>query len=300
MPFARHTSLALAVALSLPATAHAQLGGMLRRATERAAEKVANKAVDKVVDDNTPNLPGCAPEFDKYTIELTGDQLDRMLKGLDAVAAAGAKAGRPELVKERDALEARLEDLNEDPGLERYRKNQREYEECKMELWGQTLEKRFVGKDPMTALFGADPAAQTRMRQLEERAVAAEKAGQPEQAKLIRDSSAYVALGGSAVSAEDSAAVVKKCGTPPAPPKRLQLRDSLRIALRALDEKIAQIDDDNGDALYDQSKMTRRQVTVARERILTVLEASSTPCGFSKAEIAAIRERRDRLKAFIK
>lgn len=298
MPNPRIAALLLTVAL--PVAAHAQLGGLIRRATERAVDKVANKAVDKVVDDNTPNLPGCAPEYDKYTIELTGDQLDRMLKGLDAVAAAGARAGRNGLVTERDALEARLEDLDGDPGLDRYRKNQREYEECKLELWGQTLEKRFVGKDPMTALFGVDPEAQTRNRQLEERAVTAEKAGQPEQAKLIRDSAAFVALGGAKASAEDSAAMVKKCGNPPVPPKRLQQRDSLRIALRALDEKIAQIDDDNGDALYEQSRMTRRQVTVARERILTVLNATSTPCGYSKAELAAIRERRDRLKAFIK
>lgn len=291
---------AFLLAVALPATAHAQFGGLIRRATERVVDKVANKAVDKVVDDNTPNLPGCTPEYDKYTIELTGDQLDRMLKGLDAVAAAGARAGRNDLVKERDALEARVEDLADDPGIQRFEKNREDYGECKMKVWGETLEKRYAGKDPLTALFGADPAAQTRNRQLEERAVAAEKAGQPEQAKLIRDSAAYVMLGGSKASAEDSAAIVKKCGNPPVPPKRLQQRDSLRIALRTLDEKIAQIDDDNGDALYDQSKMTRRQVAVARERILTALNAQSTPCGFSKAELAAIRERRDRLKAYIK
>src|SRR5512132_306830 len=39
-----------ALVVAVPAPAHAQFGGLLKKAKEKAAEKVAEKAVDKAVD----------------------------------------------------------------------------------------------------------------------------------------------------------------------------------------------------------------------------------------------------------
>ncbi len=273
-----------------PRPAAAQFGGLIRRAAEKALDKGANKA-----DDNTANQPGCTPTFDKETVELTGDRLDKLIKGQQAQAAAGAKAGRGALVSQRDQVEARVDDLEGDPSLERAKRNQEEWQECRMKTWGENMQKK-VGSNPMAFMAG-NPEAQRRVRELNERAAAAERKGDTTQAKIIRDSTTYAFMGGPQMSAEDSIAAEKKCGKAPAPSRKQAELDSLRIVRRDLDDKIRAIDEDNDDVLYKESGMTRKQVAMALERIKMFLASKSTPCGFSKTEIDAIRQRKDALAA---
>jgi hypothetical protein len=282
-----------AAALVVASPAQAQFGGLIKRAAERAAGKAADKAVDKAVDDNTSALPGCTPTFDKETVELTGETLDKLLRGLSAQASAGEKAGRGPLAQERDRVEARIDDLQDDPSMARAKRNQEEWQECRMKVWSEGMQKKYSG-NPM-AMFAGDPDAQRRMRELNERAAAAERKGDTTQAKIIRDSSTYSYLGGAKMTAEDSLAAEKKCGKAPAGSKKEAELDSLRIVRRGLDDKIREIDEDNDDVLYKQSGLTRKQMAMARERIISFLASKSTPCGYSKTEIDAIRQRKDAL-----
>jgi hypothetical protein len=295
-PRVRHVAPFLAafalVAFTTPA--EAQLGGMIRRAAGKAAEKAVSKAVEPSIADR----PGCTPTFDRYTIELTEEVVDKLLAGWKAQAEAGAAAGRPGLVRERDQLELRLEDFEDDPVLERFRERQSEWQGCRSEALGAFYQQKY-GDNPMAWIAG-DPERQRRVRELEERAAAAEGRGDVEAAKRIRDSTTYAYFGGAALGAEEQAAVDAKCGKAPTMPKRLQQRDSLRVALRGVEEKIQAIDDAHGDVLYETSGLSRRQVAVAEERIAVFLRSKDAPCGYSAAELSALAKRRAELGTYVK
>lgn len=304
MPLLARAAVAALLVLT-PAAAHAQLGGLMKRAAERAADKAAAKTVDRAVDramDDAAANPACAPTFDRTTVELTGDVLDRLVKGFEAQAAAGSKGGRDGLVKQREQLQARMEDFEDDPVLERWERSRGEYNSCRLEVQSSELEEK-VAANPM-ALFAGDPERMRRMRQLEERAAAAEKRGDDEQAKAIRDSMGLAMMGGP-LSKEAEAKIAKKCGPAPTEPKRVAQRDSVRAALRTLDDKITALDDEHGDVLYETSGLTRRQVAMARERIQLWLSASGrggagTVCGFSRAEQSALADRREKLRQHVR
>jgi hypothetical protein len=116
---------AAALVVAVPARpAHAQFGGLLKKAKEKAAEKVAEKAVDKAVDkaaggdsaskanggaatgagaaapsrggrasrvlgrgDDASYAAGPAPTYSENLLEITPQRIDQLMKGLDAEGA---------------------------------------------------------------------------------------------------------------------------------------------------------------------------------------------------------------------
>lgn len=80
---------ALAAVSFADTSAHAQLGGMVRRAAGRAAGNAAANAVGAPTSSQAR-----APRFDEYTLEITAPVLERFLAGLDAEQAERARVAR--------------------------------------------------------------------------------------------------------------------------------------------------------------------------------------------------------------
>src|SRR5688572_8703253 len=114
------------VALAFPCVAQAQLGGFIKRAVgekvaEKAAEKVAEKMKDPRADSGGVGARGGRADRMKMTaaapmasIQLTGDTLERALRGLDALARAFAR--RDSLGQAAYDVSRRVTELSESSG----------------------------------------------------------------------------------------------------------------------------------------------------------------------------------------
>jgi hypothetical protein len=288
--------LLLAATLALPATAQAQFGSIMRRAAGAATDRLTDRAGDKAAREASLAACGREPSFTAVNPELTPELLDKMLRGLEAQARAGNNKGRDNLQKQRDELQARIDALdNSRSGRDaRY-----SYVECRNEYWEDMFLRKYNG-NPMQ--FALDPERQKRARETEERAEAAAARGDTTRAKAIRDSSAYNMFSDMGYSKEDSAAVDKKCGKPPAPSRQETERDELRKQLREIDGKLADIDADNSGILFKESGLPAGQLGNIKDRASAWVYSSYTkpPCGYSRNEQKALDERAERLRKVLR
>ncbi|MBA3890402.1 MAG: hypothetical protein H0X64_07720, partial [Gemmatimonadaceae bacterium] len=76
-----------ALATAVPASAGAQIGGFIKK---KVGDKVADR-VDKALGD--PAAGG--PKFSQNVLEITGDRIDQLIRGVDAESAAREAAMAP-------------------------------------------------------------------------------------------------------------------------------------------------------------------------------------------------------------
>lgn len=288
--------LVLALALLLPVGAQAQFGGIMRRAAGAATDRLADRAGDKAAREASLAACGRETSYSAVNPELTADLLDKLLRGLEAQARAGNGKGRDELQTQRDELRARIDALR---GNQASRDARSDWLECRNEYWEDMFLQKYNGNPVQFAL---DPERQKRARETEERAAAAEARGDSTRAKAIRDSTAYNYFSDLGYSKEDSVALDTKCGKAPAPSKQEVERDELRKQLRAIDEKLADIDADNSGILYKESGLPAAQIGNIKDRASAWVYSPYTkpPCGYSRSEQRALDDRAERLRKVLR
>lgn len=288
-----------AVLLASPAVAHAQFGGLAKKALEKAVEK---KVESKTNPADTSrggraagnDSPACREvTFDRTTVELTAERVDKVVKALQAAASTPAGARRRELVAQRDAAEARLRELEADEGISRAQESEREYRSCRDDAFGEIVNARMEKEGA-----GLSAKYMQAMREHQEKISAAYSRGDSVRAVALQDSTFYVLSKIVAPTAADSAVVEKKCGKAPRPSRRLAERDSLRVAVRELNDEIRAADEDAEDDMVKASGLTATQLAMARERMAMFVHAGKT-CGFTKVEMDAIAARSAELKTLL-
>lgn len=298
---------AAAALLAAPATSHAQLGGLMKRAAEKAAQRTAERAVDKKVEDNLPPPVGCEPTFDARTAELTPERLEKMFAWEDQLKARTRDRNSPlaKLYAKRDDVQAELEELREDESLQQYEEDQQEWEACRTEGRMRLLGKKMAEKGPMAMLNPAgDPEFQRLQResaQMNERADALEAKGDTAKANAVRDSASARTWTYYGASPADTLAIAKKCGRPPRPSAKAERRDSLEVALRDVNDEIRTEEEKVDLSPRKTTGLTRGQYEAARERIVRFNQNASNDgyiCGFTKPELQALRERKDKLREY--
>lgn len=308
-PSVRLLAALAAAALLAPVPAHAQLGGLMKRAAEKAAQRTAERAIDKKVEDNLPPPVGCEPTFDAQTAELTGERLDKMFVWENEVRARTKDRNSPlaKLYANRDDIQAELDELNEDESLARYEEDVQKWEACRTEGRMRLLGKKMAEKGPMAMLNPAgDPEFQRLQResnQMNERADALEAKGDTAKANAVRDSAAARTWSYYGASPADTLAIAKKCGKPPRPSAKAERRDSLEVALRDVNDEIRTEEEKIDLSPRKTTGLTRGQYEAARERIVRFNANSASDgyiCGFTKPELQALRERKDKLKEYFR
>lgn len=278
-----------AVALAAPAPAHAQFGSLVKKAKEKAAQAAAGNAAQQSGVMQSA-CGGPAPTFDATTIELNAANVDKVIKAFDAVRTAGEKNGRNRLATQRDADQARLEELEGDPAVSGAEDSQRQYNECRQQAYNDIMQKHAAEKGP-----GIMADYSRAMRTHNDKIAAYEAKGDTAHANALRDSTYTVIMTVVGATPQDSAAVDAKCGKPPRPSKRVAERDSLRRVVREESDSIRVLDEDAEDQVRAASGLTNRQIAAARERILTYLH-NQQACGFTKAEYDALGARKSELQ----
>ena len=280
-----------ALFLAVPAVAHAQLGGLAKRAAQRALEKKAEQTVvDKTVGGKADESAACRNvTFDRTTVELTAARLDGIVKALNTVDQGPNGAKRRELRSQIEAAEARLEELRNDESLQKAEESQREYRSCRQGAFSEIVNKRVEaeGQGIMTKYAQA-------MRVHNEKIAAAQQKGDTAKANALQDSTWQVMMTVVTPTAADSAVVQKKCGNPPRVSRRVAERDSLAVAVREMNDELRAMDEDAEDAMLKASGLTSTQLAMARERLTSFIR-SDRPCGYSKAEQDAIAARKEDL-----
>lgn len=279
-----------AIVLALPATAHAQLGGLAKRAAQKALEKKAEKTVTGSGDES----PACRNvTFDRTTVELTEARVDGIIKALESAYSGAKGTRRRELQSNLQAAEARLQELENDPSVQKAQDSEAEYKSCRQEAFQQIVNARVEkeGQGIMTKYMAA-------MRVHNEKIAAAQAKGDTAKANALTDSTWQVMMTVVTPTAADSAVVQKKCGNPPRPSRRAAERDSLRTAVREMNDEIRAMDEDAEDAMLKTSGLTATQLAMARER-LTMFVKEKKSCGFTKAEVDAIGARRAELEKLL-
>lgn len=288
----RAAAVGCALVLVAPATAHAQLGGLAKRAAQKALEKKAEQTVvDKTVGDGSPACRNVT--FDRTTVELTPARLDGIVKALSAVYDGPSGAKRRELRSQTEAAEARLQELESDESIQKSEEAHGEYKSCRQEAFSKIVEARVEkeGQGIMTKYM-------TAMRVHNEKIAAAQQKGDTAKANALQDSTWQVMMSVVTPTAADSVTVQKKCGNPPRISRRVAERDSLRVAVREANDEIRVMDEDAEDAMLKASGLTATQLAMARERLTMYLKQNKT-CGFSKGEVDAIAEKRAALEKLI-
>ncbi len=288
----------LLVALTLvPVTAQSQFGGIMRRAAGAATDRLADRAGDKAAREASLAACGRSTSYSETNPELTGDLLDKLLRGLEAQARAGRAKGRDDLQKQRDELQARIDAVNN--ARDSRRDARADWLQCRNEYWEEMFVKKYNG-NPMQ--FALDPERQKRARETEERAASAEARGDTTRAKAIRDSTAYNYFADLGYSKEDSVALDKKCGKAPEASKAELERDELRKQLREIDAKLGDLDAENAGALYRESGLPAAQLGNIKDRASAWVYSPYTkpPCGYSRNEQKALDERAERLRKLLR
>lgn len=294
----------LLAATAVPA--HAQFGSIMGHIKDKAAQK-ANQKIDEKVDGKKADAQqqgasgymttgSCAPPtFDATNIELNAAGVDKLVKALQAVRAAGDKNGRNALAARVESDKARLEELESDPSISEAEDSQREYKRCQDEGLMQIVQRNVEAKG---GAWGASVDFQRAMREHQEKIAAAEQRGDSAAAKALQDSTLLVWQKVWAPTASDSAEVAKKCGKPPRASRKAAERDSLRVVVRENSDSIRVLDENAEDQVRAASGLTSRQFGAARERAERYL-SMTTPCGFTKAEVDALEAKKGDLQKLL-
>jgi hypothetical protein len=281
---------AAVAAIGIPATASAQLSGLVKK----ARDKVVENKVEKQIEKRTPDR-GAAPKFDDVTVELSAERLTQMIRGLTAGRAA--LAGRETLVTRRDAAMQQSGELSDKNNklISTYTDKRYENERCRNDAMNASRDKRQAVADKETKEWQAKAMSDPAFR---EKAVAiAQKAGEAQ----ARGDTAAVRkiMAEMGVKADDpkpdTIAADKACGRPPAKPPVLVQIDSLDGIAKELSEQIRKKEEKASATEVTESGLSDRQFFMARERIeayLSSVKYKSKPSGFSAVELQALGARK--------
>ena len=281
---------AIVAAIAIPATASAQLGGLVKK----ARDKVVENQVEKQIEKRTPD-GGAPPKFDEVTVELTAERLGQVIRGMTAGRAV--LAPREGLVTRRDAAMQKSGELSDKniKLISAYTDKRYENERCRNDAMRASSDKRRAVADKETKEWQAKAMSDPAFR---EKAVAlAQKAGE---AQARGDTATMMKLMAEmGVKRDDptpdSLAADKACGRPPAKPVVLVQIDSLDGIAKELSEQIRKVEEKASATEVQESGLSDRQFFMARERIeayLSSVKYKTKPSGFSATELEALGARK--------
>ena len=292
----RHAiTVALVAAIAIPShAASAQLGGLVRKARDKVVENQVEKQVEKRASD-----PGAPPKFDEVTVELTGERVAQMIKGLTAGRAV--LSGREPLVGRRDAVATKSNELSTQNNklIGAYRENFYDNQRCRNGAMRASSDKRRAVADKEVEAWQAkamsDPAVRDKAVAIGMKMAEAQARG---------DTAAFMKLAAElGIKPDDprpdTLAADKACGRPPAKPAVLAQIDSLDGIAKELSEQIRKMEEKSAATEVTESGLTERQFFMARERIeayLSSVKYKSKPSGFSASEMEALGARRTDLE----
>ncbi len=273
-------ALCLAFALAvLTSPAHAQLGGLKKRAEKAVANKVAPK---------TAAGARATPTFDAVVVELTEARITTLLTGFAAEAKAAAKnqeyeAGR----QQREAAYRQQRDAYERARTD-WEKRSAAWDRC-MEKYRAEVDAR--GQQSQSFVQSTDTM---KLKALALRIQNAQVRGDMAEAKRLTDS--LTSIMNAAVAQYGSADIEKRaraeCGDRPEEPARPEA-PAQPVSLSTL-----------GDGSR-ASGMPEEQYRIARERVLAWLSlgddkitSGETKYAFTDAELAALNGRRADLRQY--
>ena len=277
LSFGRRARQVALLALVVPTTAHAQLGGLIKRAI---GEKVAEKATEKVTEKDpradsasTHGRGGRAGRMrasgaPMASIQLTADTLDHALRGLDVLARGLSR--RDSLGVIADALGGRLSELSTANGdLSRtFHEKANAIHSCRQDVFTAIANKR--GQDLQTRL-AADPTLQRKYAEGYARyaSAASDAAAKGDTARLQKLQLEYYrsVLGPGFSSRQDTVAANAKCGTELPMPATLVREDSLRRESQRVTEARRDAEISARTDAIAQSGLPAEKFDAARERI---------------------------------
>lgn len=281
---------AAVAAIGIPATASAQLGGLVKK----ARDKVVENKVEKQIEKRTPD-GGAAPKFDDVTVELSAERLTQVIRGLTAGRAA--LAGRETLVTRRDAAMQQSGELSDKNNklISTYTDKRYENERCRNDAMNTSRDRRQAAMDKETKEWQAKAMSDPAFR---EKAVAiAQKAGEAQaRGDTVAVRKLMAEMGVKADDPKpDTIAADKACGRPPAKPPVLVQIDSLDGIAKELSEQIRKKEEKASATEVTESGLSDRQFFMARERIeayLSSVKYKSKPSGFSAVELESLGARK--------
>lgn len=247
-----HIAALAAFAVSVPAVSQAQLGGLVRKAT--------NAATNKMVE-NKNLKPSSA-----FGPELTAESLDGVLRGLSAADAKLDEADR--LRSTRVRIDEELsQSLNaHEKDREVFDNQVRKTETCQSDFRRQRNKEN---QEMFDAKIKNNPAGQAQLMQVVVQlggklAMAQQKGDTAEQRRITLE--IYKAQGLDPIA--DSAATIKTCGVVPAQPAWLVEQDSLRHRSARADNQVRETESGAQAAGAAASGMSSKAYAQARERVM--------------------------------
>ena len=296
--------IAVAVVASLAVPfydAHAQLGGLVKKAKDRVIEQQVANQVEKRVN-SAASDPGAPPKFDDVTVELTNDRVSQVIRGLSAGRAvldgANGSPSRATLIAQRDDAARQSADLSQKnaKAFEAYSEKRDASQRCRNDAIHASREKRQQANDQrmkeLQAKAMSDPAFREKAVAMAQKMAVAQQKGDTAEVRRL-----MIELNGGAPESDrvDSLAADKACGSALAQPAAMVQSQKLDAQANKLTEAIRQLEEQAAETEVKESKLTERQYQMARERIeayLSAMKYNSQPRGFSAGELQALGARR--------
>lgn len=315
---------ALLAASLAPHVAQAQFGGFIKR---KIAEKVVDKAAEKVderkpaKDSTVANTPATnatggqrrgrggrvtmAPTNDPSALgsELTADTLERVLRGLESVAAKhrdGEEARRKMEEVNRKLADLRGADAAE---VDAFRQRERTVNECQRGVFEQRSRERSAEVDRR---MKADPNfrahASAAWQKYMSNAMEAQRKGDSATVVRLQLEMYREILGVNFDPKPDTVAAVRKCGMVPPKPASLVLDDSLTRVASALNDRYRQAEQEAASEGPAGSGLSDQEFARARERIERwyVVKAKGGAHFWTDREDALLEAQRARIAAIMR
>jgi hypothetical protein len=294
---------AVATALAAPVPAHAQFGKLLKKAKETVAG--GNDSTAAGGESGATALgalrPG-SPKFDESVIELTPSVIDRMLRGMAAEARVtqASVARQKKIEADMAAVDKEVDQLDaQHPSTERdaWQEANSRIDQC---ISDELQKREEQNEGEIQARLMSDPAARQKMMELSQRMSAELQRGDSVAAKKTMaevQAVTYPSL------KADSAAAMKKCGTPAPKPAWMAREEQLRERRDQLGEELRKTGDAGRDTALvvvaqggggGGARLTAVQYSMALERMIAWAAAtapgakSSGKMNFSATELDAL------------
>jgi hypothetical protein len=202
------------------------------------------------------------------------------------------------LVSRRDAAANAATDLvnRKGPEIDAYRERRDRIAQCRDEAFG---EKREARRQASTQRAMSDPDFMRQTAELTQRVMEAQQRGDTAVMRRLNQQVIDLIEG---PTREDSLAVDRHCGKLPAPPASLVQLDSLRALEDSLNAQMRRREQEADTMAVAASGLTSPQLAMGQERaemFLAKLAAEGTMCGFSDAEVVALKARRPELEELL-
>jgi hypothetical protein len=253
----KHLAAVAAFAVVVPASSHAQLGGLVRKAKDAAANKVV---------ENNPSLNKNLKPSSAFGPELTAQSLDGVLLGLATTSAKLGEADALRLTRQRIDADLSKSYTAHDKDRQTFDTARRNAENCQDSVRSA---RKTASQDAYMKRMQNDPVAQAKMidagRTLGLQVNAAQqKNDTAEVRRLVTNLAKSQGIDPQA----DSVAAVKSCGAIPQKPAWYVEQDSLRARSNRIDGQIRDIENGAAGEGSKASGMSIKDYSLARERVL--------------------------------